>query len=92
MTSDKCQGSPPGNDSLVFIMRTDPEPIRGIAFDISECAVVRVADPNRPNFADFLEVKRRQSRICKPKTIGLAGVAANRFGKLPISFPKSTVR
>ena len=61
-------------------MRTDPEPICCVALDICERAVIRVADPNRPNLADFLEVKRRQSGILNPKAISFARVATNRLG------------
>src|SRR4029077_14195532 len=56
-----------GNHSFVLIMRTDPEPICCVALDFCERAVISVADPNRPNLADFLEVKRRQSGILNPK-------------------------
>jgi hypothetical protein len=48
--------------------------------DICERTVIRVADSNRPNLADFLEVKRRQSGILNPKAISFARVATNRLG------------
>jgi hypothetical protein len=80
------------NDPLVLVVRTDPKPIDAVALDISQRSVTRVTDSNRPNFADFLEMKRRQSRIRKPEAIRFASVAANRFGKAAVSFPKPTVR
>jgi len=46
------------NDPLVFVMRADPKPVGDIALDFSERSVTRVANSNRPNFSDFLEVKR----------------------------------
>ena len=39
-------------------MRADPKPVDGIALDVSERSVTRIANSNRPNFSDFLEVKR----------------------------------
>lgn len=52
-------GSSTGNYPLVFIMPADPKPICSVAMKISEGAVIGVPDSNRPNFSDFLEVKRR---------------------------------
>ena len=85
-------GSSARNDALVLIMRPDPEPISCIALDVGQIAVIGIADSNRQNFADLLEVERRQSRICKPETISFTSVTTNRFGKLSVRFPESTVR
>ena len=57
MTSGKCQELPSGNDPLIFIVPTNPKPISYVALDVCKSAVISVADSDRPNFADFLEVK-----------------------------------
>jgi len=80
------------NYPLIFVMPADPEPICSVALDVGERTVVRIADADRPNFANFLEVERRQSRIGKPETISFTSVTTNRFGKLSVRFPESTVR
>ena len=46
-----------GDNSLVLIMRPNPKPVHRIALDIRERPVARVADPNRPDFPDFLEMQ-----------------------------------
>jgi hypothetical protein len=48
--------------------------------DIGKRTIVRIADADRPNFADFLEVEREQSWIRKPEAISFASVTTNRFG------------
>ena len=50
---------PARNYPLVFVMRADPKPISGVSLDIGQRAVTRIANPNRPDLADFLEVQRR---------------------------------
>jgi len=52
------QRSAATNNPLVCVMRADPKPVDGIALDVSERSVTRIANSNRPNFSDFLEVKR----------------------------------
>ena len=73
-------------------MRADPKPIGYVTLDIGQGAVIGVADTNRPKLSNFLKVERRQPRIVKPEAIGFARVTANRFGKLTVTLPKSTVR
>jgi len=80
------------NDSLILVVRANPKPISCVALDISQGAIIRVADANRPNFADFLEVERRQARIVKPKTKSFTRATTNRLGKFSVRFPESTVR
>jgi hypothetical protein len=45
------------DDPLVFMMRTDPEPIGRVASQVRQGAITGNADSNGPDLADFLEVK-----------------------------------
>ena len=69
------------NDPLVLVVRADPKPIDAGALDISQGSVARVTDSNRPNFADFLEMKRRQSRIRKPERYVLRALRRTGSGR-----------
>jgi hypothetical protein len=47
---------PARNYPLVFGMRANPKPVSGVALNVGQRAVTRIANPNRPNLADFLEM------------------------------------
>jgi hypothetical protein len=77
---------------IVFVMRADPKPVSNVTLHISQGAIIRVADTNRPNFANFFEMQRRQPRIVKPKAISFTRATTDRLGKFSIGLPESTVR
>jgi hypothetical protein len=43
--------------SLIVVVWANPKPISCVALDICKRPAIGVADTNRPNFADFLEVE-----------------------------------
>ena len=67
------------DEAVVFGMRTNPEPRDSIIGLRSE-STVRKPHPNRPESPDFLEVKRRMSRIRLQKLEVPPGKTLNRFG------------
>jgi len=56
------------NDSIVFIVASDPAPEDTVANICSECAVVKT-NANRPIFTHSLEVQRRMTRIANKEPI-----------------------
>ncbi len=61
--------------SLVFTMSADPEPSENVS--LTECkGAMRVCHASRPEFADWLELQGRMSRIVIEKIELLVGALA----------------
>ena len=73
---------------LVFRMRTNPKPISLVSNDTGQRSMVAIHS-STPQFADFLEVKRRMPWIISPKPVSLASTALHIFGQSRESAPKS---
>ncbi|NKC15830.1 MAG: hypothetical protein GKR94_27615 [Gammaproteobacteria bacterium] len=51
-----------GDDFVIFGMCANPEPVDTI-FNIHTEGAIVISNPNRPQFPDFFEMKRRVARI-----------------------------
>ncbi len=77
--------------SLVFVMRANPEPIHDAVLDSSQSAIA-AGHPRRPVVAFFLETQRRMAGILQPQSVSLAGLCPNPWWQVAVGGPEVTGR
>jgi hypothetical protein len=76
---------------LILVMRSDPEPDKGISLAERECAI-RVSYASRPEIADRLKLKRGMAWCSRQSLELLVSSSPDVFGEVVIALPKGGER
>jgi hypothetical protein len=73
--------------AIVICMAADPEPHKTVRSFDRKCSIV-AADPNRPEAADLLEMKRRVMRVLFQVRVGSIGEPLDLWRQRTIARPE----